>query len=81
MTPGDASSRASDGFAAIIARAECGDADRRRRFRLLPSLKPGLDDELGVEIGFDRLQPAFGAVARILHAAERHLREARGRGG
>ena len=33
------------------------------------------------EIVLDRLQPAFGAVARILHAAERHFGQAPGRGG
>src|SRR5215469_17832772 len=36
---------------------------------------PDLRDEFGVEIGLDRLGAAFRAIARILDAAERHLRE------
>ena len=35
----------------------------------------GLRNELGDEVGFDRLEAAFRAVARVLNAAERHFRQ------
>src|SRR5215203_5814616 len=38
------------------------------------ALSPHLRHELGVEIALDRLGAALAAVARILHAAEGHLR-------
>ena len=41
----------------------------------VPDSHPDLRDEFRVEIRLDRLGAAFGAVAGILHAAERHFRQ------
>ena len=48
---------------------------RSARRRLALRLEARLGHEFRVEIGLDRLRAAFGAVARILDAAERHLGE------
>ena len=40
-----------------------------------PALHAELADELGVEVGLERLDAALRAVARVLHAAERHFRQ------
>src|SRR5688572_19335386 len=37
-------------------------------------LQAGLRNELGIQVGLDRLGAALRPVARILHAAERHFR-------